>query len=295
MPYQRKYDFIPGTKISSSQVDDEFNNLIDGVNTLESNIGNLTPADVGAVSQTDFNNEKQLIWSDMAKYQIPKLTDDLGNAIELQGGRNFNTVTNTGWYRINSNVNSPPKSVNNPADWWYLEVIRHADSWIIQKAYDFLGGTYIRRFHGGTTWDGWVRIGDEQNAFTRMQRWNAYTLPANAWARLTWETKVFDDPGLYVVNENTFLIPYSGWYRFDLSLLTYVAANTDFYAELWKIGSSYKDAMINHRATNTSNYNFTGLASVWANAGDKFEIVVKQTDSFTKNLLTAFLEIKREG
>lgn len=35
MPYQRKYDFRPGTPISSNQVDEEFDNLINAVNTLE--------------------------------------------------------------------------------------------------------------------------------------------------------------------------------------------------------------------------------------------------------------------
>lgn len=246
------------------------------------------------VLQSEFESEKSLIWTDMAKYQIPKLTDNEGAAVQLEAGRNFNTIMTTGWYRINSIVNAPPKSDTNPADWWYLQVIVHSPDWVVQIAYDFKGGTYIRRF-AAAVWSVWQRIGDELNAFTRIQRWNALTIPANAWARLTWENKVFDDPGMYVANEDTFLIPYSGWYTFNLSVLTYATANTDFYAELWKIGSTYKDAMINHRVTSAANFNLTGLATVWGNKGDKFEIVAKQTDAYTKSILTAFLEVKRIG
>lgn len=51
MSWQRKYDFQPGTKISSSQVDEEFNQLIDIANFLETSVnerarieqGNLVP------------------------------------------------------------------------------------------------------------------------------------------------------------------------------------------------------------------------------------------------------------
>lgn len=35
MPIQRKYDFQPGTKVSSSQVDEEFDQLVNAANTLE--------------------------------------------------------------------------------------------------------------------------------------------------------------------------------------------------------------------------------------------------------------------
>lgn len=40
MTIQRKYDFQPGTRISSSQVDEEFNNLIVFANTLEEGVNN---------------------------------------------------------------------------------------------------------------------------------------------------------------------------------------------------------------------------------------------------------------
>jgi hypothetical protein len=47
MPYQRKYDFKPNTRASSSQMDEELNQLIGAVNTLENS--KETPA--GALLQ----------------------------------------------------------------------------------------------------------------------------------------------------------------------------------------------------------------------------------------------------
>lgn len=52
MPYQRKYDFQPGTRASSSQVDEEFDNLMNAVNTLESDKANSLDVYV----KTDYTN-----------------------------------------------------------------------------------------------------------------------------------------------------------------------------------------------------------------------------------------------
>lgn len=44
MPYQRKYDFQAGTRISSSQVDEEFDQLIEAANNNEQNITDTNTA-----------------------------------------------------------------------------------------------------------------------------------------------------------------------------------------------------------------------------------------------------------
>jgi Pectate lyase superfamily protein len=42
LPYSRLYDFQPGTTISSSQIDNEFNNLVNAANNLENDLGDIT-------------------------------------------------------------------------------------------------------------------------------------------------------------------------------------------------------------------------------------------------------------
>jgi C1q domain len=60
MPYSRKYDFIGGTKISSTQVDEEFDQLVVAANDLEEDINLLKSSGIGGTAQdisgTDLNN-----------------------------------------------------------------------------------------------------------------------------------------------------------------------------------------------------------------------------------------------
>lgn len=77
MPYQRKYDFQPGTKISSNQVDEEFNNLIKAANDVEAATNNVAKraealelensrynpsffCDVGAIGQLNPSELRQI-------------------------------------------------------------------------------------------------------------------------------------------------------------------------------------------------------------------------------------------
>lgn len=67
MPYQRLYDFQPGTTISSSQVDDEFNQLINAANTLEA----------------DLNGHK----NDDTRHLLAGERTKINNAIQADGAR----------------------------------------------------------------------------------------------------------------------------------------------------------------------------------------------------------------
>jgi H-type lectin domain len=85
MPYQRKYDFQAGTVISSNQVDEEFDNLIGAVNTLESdlqttntNLSNVTTQSDNHVANNDIH---------LASGERDKITNSIqGSGEKLQKG-----------------------------------------------------------------------------------------------------------------------------------------------------------------------------------------------------------------
>lgn len=60
MPYQRKYDFQPGTSISSNQVDEEFDQLIGGLNTLETGLNGVDK------KINDFLPTQETLWTGAA-------------------------------------------------------------------------------------------------------------------------------------------------------------------------------------------------------------------------------------
>lgn len=80
----RKHDFQPGTKISSDQVDEEFNNVVDGVNANEERIDNDLVPYTGASKDLDLNDKKLIgvqymetsdINRDGSKFQVGELDD----------------------------------------------------------------------------------------------------------------------------------------------------------------------------------------------------------------------------
>jgi hypothetical protein len=101
MSWSRKYDFQAGTKISSQQVDDEFNQLIAAVNQV----------------QTDDNSKDTDLRS---KAQMSKITNDNGG-VKLSVTDNtkniLNELLNLGpgyhtFYSVSGTVNNPNASVS---------------------------------------------------------------------------------------------------------------------------------------------------------------------------------------
>lgn len=93
--FRRKYDFISGTRISSNQVDDEFNQLIDAVNKHESDLStandNITKAQQNAI--------------DFAKgYGLGGVAKDIT-------GTNLNALKETGFYYASSLIGGQPNGV----------------------------------------------------------------------------------------------------------------------------------------------------------------------------------------
>ncbi|MFI8710106.1 BppU family phage baseplate upper protein [Bacillus sp. NPDC077411] len=87
------------------------------------------------------------------KYQV---TSDDGSNIELQKGVDLNTVLNTGFYRANTNVNTPTVTGDN---WWFVEVQKHFNTWVLQRATIFnntISETYERLCYNGT-WKPWKK------------------------------------------------------------------------------------------------------------------------------------------
>jgi hypothetical protein len=90
-------------------------------------------------------------WNSMQKH---KVTADDGSAINISG-QDLNNIKTTGFYMGDNLANAPiPKASGN---WCYVEVIRHNDNFIIQKAYKLNYGQnslYMRRCENGV-WSSW--------------------------------------------------------------------------------------------------------------------------------------------
>lgn len=73
----------------------------------------------------------------------------------LSNSTDLNTVTTTGYYRCSTPVNAPSKITG----WAYIEVIKHDNSYALQKIYSYDGNhTYSRTLNNGT-WTAWRPLG----------------------------------------------------------------------------------------------------------------------------------------
>ena len=137
MPWQRKYDFQSGTKISSNQVDEEFNQLIAAVNQV----------------QSDDNSKDVDLRS---KAQMLKITDDTGDyklkvtntAQNFLGQILADVVGLATVYCIAGAVNNPSAadSVRGTA------YVFGNFGWV--TVFDKAGGVFTNHLDNGT-WKGW--------------------------------------------------------------------------------------------------------------------------------------------
>lgn len=73
----------------------------------------------------------------------------------LTASTDLNTVKNTGYYRCSSPTNAPSKVTG----WAYIEIIKHSDTYVLQKIYSYDGNyTYSRTLNNGT-WTTWTPLG----------------------------------------------------------------------------------------------------------------------------------------
>lgn len=66
----------------------------------------------------------------------------------------LNTVKTTGYYRCNNSTNSPSKI----SGWAYIEVIKHSDTYVLQKIYSYDGNYIYSRTLNNNTWTSWKSL-----------------------------------------------------------------------------------------------------------------------------------------
>ncbi|MED3551027.1 pyocin knob domain-containing protein [Cytobacillus praedii] len=70
----------------------------------------------------------------------------------------WNNYTSTGFYQ-GDNLLHQPENKNGEGTYWYVEVIKHNDSWCIQKAYNFNSGRAMSRTKVSGVWNDWENAG----------------------------------------------------------------------------------------------------------------------------------------
>lgn len=148
MPIQRKYDFQPGTKISSTHIDEEFNQLISQLNQIE---------DDDISKDTDVRSKAQMnkVTTDTgaAKWNITDPAKDLLQEL-FKTPVGFQT-----FYAVAGTVNSPPGSGS-------IRGIFHQTSpghgWVM--AIDYVNNLYTN-YVAANVWTGWKKynaVSDKQ-------------------------------------------------------------------------------------------------------------------------------------
>jgi hypothetical protein len=138
MSYQRKYDFQAGTRISSNQVDEEFNQLIAAVNQI----------------QSDDNSKDVDLRS---RVQMSKITNDNGGvklSVTDPKKNILNELLNLSpglhtFYSVSGTVNNPTPSVS-------IRGVFHQTAqgygWVYAQDSN---GTSYENYVDGSTWRGW--------------------------------------------------------------------------------------------------------------------------------------------
>lgn len=72
----------------------------------------------------------------------------------LTAGADLNNVKTTGYYRCNNSTNSPSKI----SGWAYIEVIKHSDTYVLQKIYSYDGNYIYSRTLNNNVWTSWKSL-----------------------------------------------------------------------------------------------------------------------------------------
>jgi hypothetical protein len=218
--------------------------------------------------------------------------------VDLSGGgiigsADFNTMMQTGFYRMNTPTNSPVPSPVNPGNWWYLQVIRHDSGWGMQLAFDYRDGVHIRRWWdngGNVTWDAWRRLTDDRRLLFTAQQ-SGQQVAANTWARVDFNP-VINDASMYNDSINMFSVNESGWFEVSVSCNLNISINVGVYIEIW--GNPSATSLVS-LWTPTNGWNtIYGSNIIYLNAGTNYEVVFKHTDGgYTRNFYDGKLSVKR--
>jgi hypothetical protein len=114
----------------------------------------LTPSDIGAETPTGAQSK-----ADTAETNAKNFAKSygVGSTAYLWSNNDLNTALAGGWYRGSGMTNAPS------ADWYYVEVIQHASTWVVQIATRLhTNSMYMRRLENGI-WQPWVKIWNASN------------------------------------------------------------------------------------------------------------------------------------
>jgi hypothetical protein len=242
---------------------------------------------IGTLSnQTDLNT--RLTQMDTKIEASPYLSNGfvkrIGDDIDL------NTITTSGIYSVSTSTNAPPLSIDNPDNWFYLEVIRHDPveetntEWILQKAYDFRNGTFVRRrwydaISLTNKWDNWVRIDDDRDYVLNLNGGSSSALGANAWQRVNLSGQFEKSYINWDDTNNLFDVPQDGFYLITGSTYINMQYEKGFYLELWKIGGTQTNPSVISCFAPSNGWNYYhGSRIFWLNKAQQYEFVWKHTD-----------------
>lgn len=218
------------------------------------------------------------------------------NGIRMPDEANFNHMLESGPYIVRSTVNAPPKSVNNPLSWWYVQVVKHDDKWILQIAYDLHDGIYTRRAINDGTFTGWKRIGDERRVVVHTSQFGLnQPIPSNTWTRVQFTNVMMDEGGLYRTGD-TFVIPESGYYRIHLQTLAYLDPHVTLELQWWEVfGGVRKDAIFTSVSPpgGLGYHPATGETVVWFNKDVTIEFVMRQNSANSRQMGNVMLVFER--
>jgi hypothetical protein len=223
-----------------------------------------------------------------------------GSAL-LKSGVDFNTIKETGFHRVASSINAPPKSSVNPDTWFHLIVIKHLGinetiPWIIQVAWDFRDGVYHRRCwlnNGVETWDKWRRFTDDKRQLLQAGG-GGQGMYYDTWYRAIWNTPNVDEGIIWNSggNSNMFGVSEEGWYEINYSVYINMSVNKGFYCELWG-DTEHPSILSTWTPSNGWNYMF-GSNVMYLYPNKNYELVIRHTDDgYTRTIGEHRTTIKR--
>lgn len=79
----------------------------------------------------------------------------VAKSTQLSNAYDLNTLYAEGFYRVYQPTNRPSKIAN----WAYVEVMRHSDTYVMQKIYNYEGSLSYWRTRNNGTWTSWIPMG----------------------------------------------------------------------------------------------------------------------------------------
>ena len=184
----------------------------------------------------------------------------------------LNTVIYSGIYMGNGLVNAP----NGSSEWFHIEVLRHLDTYTVQKAYPFTNGycpVYIRTQTAGT-WNAW-RLFNPGTANTG-QVLSGYTFSSANGVNLTGTLQLGVQSAYIVGSSNSYTATESGSYLMVVDLHSYYGTT---YASLtWSYSCSGTTLLWHSIAGSRTNHDCPlGILVAKLSSGQNMSITASPT------------------